>query len=333
MGFFIGLYPPSLTVVINPEFCYDCLFSEISNGIAISQGGLLDLERYLKEKAELVNRALSEFFPPEEGYGKSLLSAMRYSIFAGGKRVRPVLLLASTEAVGGNVPDAIPCACAFECIHTYSLIHDDLPAIDNDDVRRGRPACHRAFGEAVAILAGDALVTMAFEMIANTPGVDKGRLISVIREAAHAAGYAGMIGGQVVDIESEGKEIPFPVLEHIHIHKTGVLITAAVRCGAIIAGADKKKLLSLTRYGEAVGLAFQIADDILNVEGTVEELGKPAGSDKKREKATYPKIIGIKESKRLAKELVEKALDAIGGFDEKAEPLRAIARFIIERRS
>lgn len=291
------------------------------------------MERYLNEKAELVNRALERLLPRPEGYEKSLYSAMRYSVFAGGKRLRPALVLASCEAAGGREEDALETACAFECIHTYSLIHDDLPAIDNDDVRRGKPTCHKAFGEAVAILAGDALLTMAFEAVANTTGVGAGRLLKVVREIARASGYGGMIGGQVMDIEGEGKEVPFPVLERIHIHKTGALITSSVRCGAIIGGARKGELKSLTRYGEAVGLAFQIADDILNVEGTEEELGKPAHSDVKMEKATYPALVGVRESKMLAEELVRKALEAIRGFDEKARPLRAIARFIVERRS
>ncbi|MBI5559770.1 MAG: polyprenyl synthetase family protein [Deltaproteobacteria bacterium] len=293
----------------------------------------MDLERYLSEKSELVNRTLERLLPEPEGYAKNLAGAMRYSVFAGGKRIRPAMVLASTEACGGKVEDAIMAACAFECIHTYSLIHDDLPAMDNDDIRRGKPTCHKAFGEAVAILAGDALLTLAFEAAADSPGVKMERLLKVVAELARAAGYAGMIGGQVMDMESEGVDVAFPVLESIHIHKTGALITSAVRCGAIIAGAKKGELEKLTGYGEAVGLSFQIADDILNVEGREEKLGKPVRSDKRREKAAYPALVGVVESKRLAEELLRKSLCAIEGFDEKAEPLRAIARFIVERRN
>ncbi len=293
----------------------------------------MNLEQYIEEKAGLVNSALDRLLPREEGYHKNLHSAVRYSVFAGGKRVRPVLVLASCEAAGGRPEDALTTACAFECIHTYSLIHDDLPAMDNDDTRRGKPTCHKAFGEATAILAGDALLTVAFKLIADTKGVDCERLLRVVGELAHGAGYAGMIGGQMVDIESEGREIPFPMLEHIHIHKTGALILAAVRCGGIIAGADERRMKALTQYGEALGLAFQIADDILDIEGTDEELGKPAGSDLRRKKATYPALIGVQESRRLACELVEKGLRSLDLFDEKADPLRALARFVVDRRS
>lgn len=257
---------------------------------------------------------------------------MNYSLFAGGKRVRPVLVLASCEAVGGDAKDALNTACAFECIHTYSLIHDDLPAIDNDDLRRGRPTCHKAFGEAAAILAGDALLTTAFDIIAKTEIKDKGAVLKVVRELSRAAGSTGMIGGQMIDIESEGKEITFPVLEYIHIHKTGELIRAAVRCGAMLGDAGEDGLKKLTRYGEAVGLAFQIADDILDVEGSSEEMGKPSGGDKAKGKATYPSIIGLEESRNRASELVDVALESLSGFDKKAEPLREIAKYIIARR-
>ncbi|MBI5599684.1 MAG: polyprenyl synthetase family protein [Deltaproteobacteria bacterium] len=301
----------------------------------------MDLEGYLSEKNELINAALDRFLPAAGeaggGFGHNLRAAMRYSVFAGGKRIRPILVLAAFAAAGrhsgGDTEDAaMPTACAFECVHTYSLIHDDLPAIDNDDVRRGKPACHRAFGEATAILAGDALLTMAFEMIALSPRVPAERLVAVSSELARAAGSAGMIGGQVVDIESEGMEVSLPAVEHIHIHKTGRLITAAIRCGAMIAGADETKLRALTRYGERVGLAFQIADDILNVECSPEELGKPAGSDEKRKKATYPALLGVKDSRDMAHDLVLKALAAIEDFNDMAEPLRAIAKFIVKRR-
>jgi geranylgeranyl diphosphate synthase type II len=261
---------------------------------------------------------------------------MRYSIFAGGKRLRPVLVLASAEAVGepGRVVSeaAVNTACAFECVHTYSLIHDDLPAIDNDDLRRGRATCHKVFGEAAAILAGDALLTIAFELIASSGSDDNGSLVRVVHEISRAAGSKGMIGGQMVDIESEGKDIDSAVLEHIHIHKTGALILSSVRCGAILAGAGQGERERLTRDGEAVGLAFQIADDILDVEGAREEMGKETGGDEKKRKATYPALFGLTESKEIARELAEKALKALDGFDKRADPLRAIALYIVERR-
>ncbi len=292
----------------------------------------LDLQAYLSGKIELVNKGLKELLHGEEEYPQNLHRAMHYSLFAGGKRVRPALVLASAEAVGGSAAEALNTACAFECIHTYSLIHDDLPAIDNDDMRRGRPTCHKAFGEAAAILAGDALLTAAFELVAATKTSDPAKVIKVIAELSKASGSVGMIGGQMVDIESEGAEVPFPVLEYIHIHKTGELILAAVRCGAIIGGAGKSELESLSRYGKSIGLAFQIADDILDVEGSAAEMGKNTGGDEKKGKATYPALIGLDESRKRAEELVAIALKSLEGFDEKAGPLRAIARYIVERR-
>lgn len=301
-------------------------------GLFAPEGLELNLDRYLAEKAEMVNRRLKELLPREEDYPQNLHRAMHYSLFAGGKRLRPALVLASNEAVGGDIEAALNTACAFECVHTYSLIHDDLPAIDNDDLRRGRPTCHKAFGEATAILAGDALLTIAFELLAKTEIRDRGALIKATIELSRAAGSTGMIGGQMVDIESEDKEIPFPVLEYIHIHKTGELILSAIRCGAILGGAKEDEFKSLTRYGEAVGLAFQIADDILDVEGSAEEMGKATGGDELKGKATYPALIGLDESKRRARELVDMALDSISGFSDNADPLRAIARFVVERR-
>lgn len=292
----------------------------------------MNLNSYISEKVELINRGLKELLPGEEEYPQTLHRAMHYSLFAGGKRIRPVLVLAAAEAVGGDQAGAINAACAFECLHTYSLIHDDLPAIDNDDLRRGRPTCHKAFGEAAAILAGDALLTSAFGMIARTETRNKSAVLSVISELSKAAGSIGMIGGQMVDIESEGMDIPFPVLEYIHIHKTGELILAAVRSGALLGGASKKELTALSKYGKSIGLAFQIADDILDVEGSAAEMGKNTGGDEKKGKATYPGIIGLDESRTRATDLVNQALSSIEAFDEKAEPLRAIARYIVARR-
>jgi len=292
-----------------------------------------NLKKYLNERKALIERALEDFVPSDTGHAGILHEAMRYSLFAGGKRLRPILTLASAEAVGGNVSCSINTACAIECIHTYSLIHDDLPAMDNDDLRRGRATCHRVYGEAMAILAGDALLTAAFEIIARPSAVDSGALLKVIRELACGSGAAGMVGGQVVDIVSEGKEISYPLLEYIHTHKTGRLILASVRCGAIMGGAAEEELSALTEYAEASGLAFQILDDILDVEGSSEDMGKRVGGDAEKGKATYPSVIGLAESKARADDLMDAAMKALEGFGEKAEPLRQIASYIISRNS
>jgi len=293
----------------------------------------LNLDNYLSDKTELINGTLKGLLAGPDDYPQSLHKAMNYSLFAGGKRLRPVLTLASAEAVGGKADDALAAACAIECVHTYSLIHDDLPAIDDDDLRRGRPTCHKVFGEAMAILAGDALLTAAFDLMADGLKNDPATGLKAVAELARAAGSTGMIGGQVVDIESEGQEIPFPVLEYIHTHKTGKLMLAAIRCGAIIGGASEEQLKALTSYGMAVGLAFQIADDILDVEGETIELGKTAGADALAGKATYPSLVGLDESKVRAGELVDKALEALSGFSGEADPLRAIARVVITRKN
>jgi geranylgeranyl diphosphate synthase type II len=297
----------------------------------------MDLKKYLKERCRLVDEALEQFLPPADELPDSLHKSMRYSVFAGGKRVRPILLLAACEAVGGEIGPAMPAACAMEMIHTYSLIHDDLPAMDNDDFRRGNPTNHKVFGEAIAILAGDALLTEAFILLSD-PGhwgkTGSTRLLPVIHEIARSAGSHGMVGGQVVDMESEGKrDVDLAIVQYIHTHKTGALLKASVKAGALLGGADDAGLAAMTRYGEAVGLAFQIADDILDIEGTTEQLGKDAGSDEARGKATYPAVMGIAEAKRRAGELVGMALDALSGFDEKADPLREIARYIVYRKS
>jgi len=297
----------------------------------------MDLKHYLKERCQLVDSALEKYLPNENELPSVLHKAMRYSVFAGGKRVRPILLLAACEAVGGDINNALPAACAMEMIHTYSLVHDDLPAMDNDDFRRGRPTSHKVFGEATAILAGDALLTEAFILLSNREAADSvepGKLLQVIGEIGRCAGSRGMIGGQVVDMESEGKpEIDFATVQYIHTRKTGALIKASIRAGALLGGADQASEKALVKYGEAVGLAFQIADDILDIEGTTEEIGKDAGSDQERGKATYPSIIGLTESKRRAAELVDVALDALAGFDDKADALREIAAYIVKRKS
>ncbi|VAW37163.1 (2E,6E)-farnesyl diphosphate synthase [hydrothermal vent metagenome] len=298
-----------------------------------------DLSEYLRARGEVINNALGELLPPEQGQHKNLAAAMRYSVFAGGKRLRPILVMAAAEAAGGldfqggSYGGSLNTACAFECIHTYSLIHDDLPAIDDDDLRRGKPTCHKVYGEATAILAGDALLTLAFNLIAGTEDVATDKLLRVVAELAKGAGYGGMIGGQLVDIESEGREVSLPVLEHIHIHKTGALIVAAIRSGAIIGGADSGTLAALTTYGKALGLAFQITDDVLDLEGTDAELGKPSGSDLKRKKATYPSLLGISESKRMAADETARGVAAIEGLGAGAAPLIDLAGFVTERRS
>jgi len=295
----------------------------------------MDLKRYLQEKKEIVDAALERYFPDRAGsaegvFPASLHKAIRYSLFAGGKRIRPILAMAAFEAVGGKGDEILPFACALEMIHTYSLIHDDLPALDNDDYRRGQLTCHKAFGEAIGILAGDALLTEAFRSMGGLSFRD-GRVLDVIHEVAQAAGMQGMVGGQVLDIESEGKEVDLPTVEYIHTHKTGALILVSVRGGAKLGGADEGVLRALTRYGEGIGLAFQIADDILNVEGKAALLGKKTGSDLSKGKATYPSVLGLEESKKRARELVELAVDAIHSFGSEAQPLREIARFIVSR--
>ena len=297
----------------------------------------MDLKKYLKECCLLVDEALDRFLPAADELPVSLHKSMRYSVFAGGKRVRPILLLAACGAVGGDIKRAMPAACAMELIHTYSLIHDDLPAMDDDDFRRGNPTNHKVFGDAIAILAGDALLTEAFILLSDPDFAgDKaaGVLLPVIHEISRCAGSRGMVGGQVVDMESEGKhDIDMATVQYIHTHKTGALIKASVKAGALLGDANDAGLAAMTRYGEAIGLAFQIADDILDIEGTTEEIGKDAGSDEERGKATYPAVVGIVEAKRRAGELVTMALDALNAFDEKADPLREIAKYVVYRKS
>lgn len=296
----------------------------------------MDIKSYLKEKGNLVEKALDGYLPGEAEMPAALHKAMRYSLMAGGKRIRPILCIASCEAVGGEAETALPVACALEMIHTYSLIHDDLPAMDNDDFRRGRPTNHKVFGEAVAILAGDALLTEAFRVMTDASlrkSVKPDLLLDVITDISWAAGSFGMVGGQVIDMESEGKEVDLPTLEYLHTHKTGALLLASIKGGAKIGEGTDVQINALTRYGEYLGLAFQIADDILDIEGTQEEIGKDVGSDVKRNKATYPAIIGMAESKKRAVELMNMAIGSLKEFDGKAEPLRGIAKYIVERRS
>jgi geranylgeranyl diphosphate synthase type II len=290
---------------------------------------------YLKERQELIKQALSRYVPRLGNYAARVTEAMHYSLFAGGKRLRPILLLASAEAVGGKAEDYLPAACALECIHTYSLIHDDLPAMDDDDLRRGRPTCHRAFDEATAILAGDGLLTYAFELLSHPELVIKvpaERLLRVIHLIAGAAGIFGMVGGQMADLLAEGREVQAEELDFIHAHKTGALIVASVVAGAILAGAEPEEEEALRTYGRAIGKAFQIVDDLLDILGDEEVIGKPVGSDLAKGKATYPALYGIEASREKAKALVEEALEALKAFDQRAEPLRDIARYIVERK-
>jgi len=297
---------------------------------------LISLDEYLESRKTLVDQALELYLPAESTEPPVIFRSARYSVFAGGKRLRPILCIGAAEAVGGPIDAVMPAACALELIHTYSLIHDDLPAMDDDDTRRGKPTSHRVFGEAVAILAGDALLTDAFRIIAGHTPVGFVRaetLLQVIQEVALAAGWFGMVGGQVVDIESEGKAPDEKTLHFIHTRKTGALITVSLRAGALLGGADADALDALTEYGRHVGLAFQIADDILNVEGDARSLGKGTGSDRSRGKLTYPALVGVETSKRVASELVEKAVEDLRALDERAEPLRMIARFIVDRKT
>jgi geranylgeranyl diphosphate synthase type II len=294
-----------------------------------------ELQRYLDDRRAAVDRALDQLLPSESAPPGTVHAAMRYSIFAGGKRLRPILVIAGAEAVGGSMPGVMPTACAFECIHTYSLIHDDLPAMDDDDVRRGRPTSHKVYGEAIAILAGDGLLTLAFRLIAaNRATVPDGRrLTEVLEEVADAAGTFGMVGGQVVDIESQGKPVTAETLEYIHTRKTAALIRAALRSGALLSGATAVELDAVSRAGAALGLAFQIVDDILDVEGNTIELGKTAGKDRAQQKATYPELFGLEASRLKAKTLIEDAKTALAPFGSPAEPISALADFILERRS
>jgi geranylgeranyl diphosphate synthase type II len=294
---------------------------------------LFDLKTYLQSKQQQVNDWLVRLLPPAAS--SRIADAMGYSVMAGGKRLRPVLCLASAEAVDGRSEDALIAAVALELIHTYSLIHDDLPAMDDDARRRGKPTCHVAFDEATAILAGDALLTLAFQLLASqkgTAGVPADRQLQVIHVVAAAAGYEGMIGGQMADIASEGHRIALSKLEQLHLMKTGALINAAIKTGAILGGGTLEQIQHLDSYAQNLGLAFQITDDILNVEGDPALLGKAVGTDEQKKKSTYPALLGLEESRKLAANRVKEALQSLEYFDKKADPLRAVAQYIIDRK-
>jgi geranylgeranyl diphosphate synthase, type II len=297
---------------------------------------MVDIQRYLQDRKALVDAALARYLPGEENYPQAIFQAMRYSVFAGGKRVRPILAIAAAETIGGTAEDVLPLACALECIHTYSLIHDDLPALDNDDYRRGRLTNHKVFGEANAILAGDALLTFAFELVGNARYWKQfvpARVVQVMHEVAYAIGTFGMIGGQVVDLQMEGQDVDLPALQYIHAHKTGALIRTSVRAGAILGGGSSVEVEALTQYGTHIGLAFQIMDDILDVRGDEQLMGKALRKDEERRKATYPRLVGLAESEVRAQDAVAAGIAALDPIGERGAVLRHLAQFIIARES
>lgn len=292
---------------------------------------MFDLKLYLNSKRELIDKKLSSYVE-----GDNLLkSAMRYSLMAGGKRLRPVLCFAGTEVVGGKAENCLEIASALEMIHTYSLIHDDLPEMDNDELRRGKKTCHIEFDHGTALLAGDGLLTLAFEVLSNAGNINEKnalKWIKIISLISKAAGFNGMIEGQILDVEGEGKDLSFSELEKIHRLKTGDMIKASVLSGAVMGDATEEEIKKLTLYAEKTGLAFQVTDDILNVEGDPIIMGKAVGTDAELNKATYPAIMGLEKSKQFAEELIGEALSSIEYFDEKAAPLRAIAEYILVRK-
>ncbi|GAB4535290.1 MAG: polyprenyl synthetase family protein [Pleurocapsa sp.] len=295
------------------------------------QSATFDLKNYLQQRKNLVDQALDESIAiarPEKIY-----EAMRYSLLAGGKRLRPILCLATCELTGGTVDMAMPTACALEMIHTMSLIHDDLPAMDNDDYRRGKLTNHKVYGEDIAILAGDGLLAYSFEYVATqTKNVSPDKIVKVLARLGRTVGAAGLVGGQVLDLESEGKsDISAETLSFIHTHKTGALLEASVVCGAILAGASDADVTKLSQYAQNIGLAFQIIDDILDITATDEQLGKTAGKDLAAQKATYPSLWGIEKSQAQAQKLIDEAIAQLNSYGEKARPLQAIANFIVTR--
>ena len=290
-----------------------------------------DLPGYLRDRAAAVNRALDRFLPGATTKPATIHKAMRYSLFAGGKRMRPALCLAAAEACGGSVRDALPLACAVECIHTYSLIHDDLPAMDNDNYRRGKLTNHKVFGEGMAILAGDALLTQAFEIAAQCKGRPGYPHRDVVLEIARAAGSLQLIAGQVADLEGEGKKISGDELKYIHERKTAALLCCSARLGGMSANCTSAQLKALTGFGYNVGLAFQIIDDILDLTQTTEQLGKTAGKDTRAQKATYPAIVGLEQSRKIARQLTGRAFAALKIFKGKAAALEALAMYLLQR--
>lgn len=290
-----------------------------------------DLQGFLDSCTTTVNAALDHFLPPASAKPATIHRAMRYSLFAGGKRMRPALCLAAASACGGRESDAMPLACAVECIHTYSLIHDDLPAMDNDDFRRGKPTNHKVFGEGIAVLAGDALLTQAFEIAVQAKGWPRYTHRDLVREVARAGGSLQLIAGQVADLEGEGKKTSAAQLRYIHERKTSALLCCSVRLGGMSANCPPAQIKALTEFGYHVGLAFQVIDDILDVTQTSEQLGKTAGKDTQAQKATYPSIVGLKRSRKIAEELTGKAFTALKPFKGQAVALEALAEFLLKR--
>lgn len=291
------------------------------------------MKEKLKEQIALIDAHLDKYLAPKDNPQGIIYEAMRYSVFAGGKRLRPVLMLMTCEMCGGDINEVMPFACALEMIHTYSLIHDDLPAMDNDDLRRGMPTSHKKFGEATAILAGDALLTKAFEIVSQYSGSETARAMRAINILAVSAGTEGMIGGQIVDMESENKTITLDELRYLHLNKTGAIIRSACAIGALMSGADETKIQAVDEFAKNLGIAFQIQDDILDVEGTEEELGKPIGSDAEENKNTYVSLLGAEKSRELSLSYSEKAKKALETFGENAEFLRELTDYLTERKS
>ncbi len=291
----------------------------------------MDFKAEWKRRADLVEEGLLLELKKVPAYDETLENSMEYSLMAGGKRLRPVLLMAAADAVGKDGSNFLTTGCAIEMIHTYSLIHDDLPAMDNDDYRRGKPTNHRVFGDGIAVLAGDALLTLAFEVMLRQQGATPETLVAVVSEMSRAAGPYGMVGGQVLDLEGEGRHLDMAALRKIHMGKTGALFCAAIRSGAILAGANEAELAALTLYAERFGLAFQITDDILDVIGDEAAIGKPVGSDARNEKATYVTLTSLEEAQKLAEAAVSEAVEALRIFDERAAFLRELALFLLRR--
>ncbi|EGT3848197.1 polyprenyl synthetase family protein [Clostridioides difficile] len=293
----------------------------------------MEFKQCLKEKASFVEKVLKEYMPKEEGYQKTVIEAMNYSLSAGGKRLRPILTLEACKIVGGNEDEAIPFAIAIEMIHTYSLIHDDLPALDNDDLRRGRPTNHKVYGEAMGILAGDALLNYAFEvMLAGSINKENPeKYLKAINEIAKGAGIYGMIGGQVVDVESENKQIEKEKLDYIHMNKTAAMMVGCMRAGATIGGANSEQMEKITKYAKNIGLSFQIVDDILDIVGDEAKLGKKVGSDIENHKSTYPSLLGLDKSKEIAHNLIDEAKKSIEKLSDDVDFLKGLAEYIIDR--
>ncbi len=302
----------------------------LASSIVVTRSAM-NLKIYLKLRQKKIDRALDRYLPQESVKPTTIHKAMRYSLFAGGKRLRPILCLAAAEAAGGKIDNALPFACALECIHTYSLVHDDLPSMDNDDLRRGRPTCHKVFGDGIAVLAGDALLTIAFEIVSRAKPTRRYDMSILLREVAVAAGSRRLIAGQVADLEAEGHQTDREQLRYIHENKTAAILTTSVRLGAMSANANPKQLDAITKFGRTLGLAFQVIDDILDVTQTSEKLGKSAGKDVTAKKATYPAVIGLNKSRAEARRLTRQAHNSLSIFDGKAEALHTLANYLLER--